>query len=97
MIQLADGTRILRLENLRTSNGPDLKIVLSDAPVIEGKAGWHVFDDNEHAKIANLKGNNGSQNYTIPADLDLTLLRSVSIWCDRFNVSFGAAELVEST
>lgn len=96
VLQLADGSRVLRLENLDTSNGPDLKVVLSDAPVIEGKAGWHVFDDNEHAKIANLKGNKGSQNYGIPTDLDLSVLRSVSIWCDRFNVSFGAAELVES-
>jgi hypothetical protein len=94
VLQIADGSRVLRLENLDTSNGPDLKVVLSDAPVIEGKAGWHVFDDNEHVKIANLKGNKGSQNYEIPADLDLAVLRSVSIWCDRFNVSFGAAELV---
>ncbi|HUR04883.1 MAG TPA: DM13 domain-containing protein, partial [Nonomuraea sp.] len=93
VLQLADGSRVLRLENLDTSNGPDLKVVLSDAPVLEGKAGWHVFDDNEHAKIGNLKGNKGSQNYEIPAGLDLTDLRSVSIWCDRFNVSFGAAAL----
>lgn len=96
VLQLADGSRVLRLENLDTSNGPDLKVVLSDAPVIEGKPGWHVFDDDQHLKIGNLKGNKGSQNYAIPAEVDLTLLRSVSIWCDRFNVSFGAAELVES-
>lgn len=96
VLQLSDGSRVLRLENLNTSNGPDLKVVLSDAPVIEGKAGWHVFDDDQHVKIGNLKGNKGSQNYVIPPEVDLTLLRSVSIWCDRFNVSFGAAELVES-
>ena len=95
VLQLADGSRVLRLENLDTSNGPDLKVVLSDAPVIPGKAGWHVFDDGQHVKIGNLKGNKGSQNYVIPAEVDLALLRSVSIWCDRFNVSFGAAELVE--
>lgn len=93
VLQLADGSRVLRLENLDTSSGPDLKVVLSDAPVIEGRDGWHVFDDNEHAKIGNLKGNKGSQNYVIPAGVDLSVLRSVSIWCDRFNVSFGAAAL----
>lgn len=96
VLQLSDGSRVVRLENLETSNGPDLKVVLSDAPVIPGKAGWHVFDDDQHVKIGNLKGNKGSQNYVIPAEVDLALLRSVSIWCDRFNVSFGAAELVES-
>ncbi|MGQ0465182.1 MAG: DM13 domain-containing protein [Sporichthyaceae bacterium] len=93
VLRLADGSRVLRLENLDTSNGPDLKVVLSDAPVIPGKPGWHVFDDNEHHKIANLKGNRGSQNYAIPAGLDLAKLTSVAIWCDRFNVSFGAAAL----
>jgi hypothetical protein len=93
VLRLPDGSRVLRLENLDTSNGPDLKVVLSDAPVIPGKRGWHVFDDNEHRKIGNLKGNKGSQNYVIPADVDLTRLTSVSIWCDRFNVSFGAAAL----
>jgi hypothetical protein len=35
VIQLADGTRVLRIENLDTSNGPDLKVWLSDADVIE--------------------------------------------------------------
>jgi hypothetical protein len=93
ILRLADGSRVLRLENLDTSNGPDLKVVLSDAAVKPGKAGWHVFDDNVHVKLAGLKGNKGSQNYVIPADVDLADFRSVSIWCDRFNVSFGAAEL----
>jgi hypothetical protein len=40
-----------------------------------------------------LKGNHGSQNYPLPPGLDLTRYTSVSIWCDRFEVSFGAAEL----
>ena len=93
ILRLADGSRVLRLENLDTSNGPDLKVVLSDAAVKPGKAGWHVFDDNKHVKIANLKGNKGSQNYVLPGDVNLRDFRSVSIWCDRFNVSFGATEL----
>jgi hypothetical protein len=35
----------------------------------------------------------GNQNYAIPAVVDLADFRSVSIWCDRFNVSFGTAPL----
>lgn len=97
VLRLADGSRVLRLEDLDTSNGPDLKVVLSDAPVLAGRPGWHVFDDDAHVKLANLKGNRGSQNYAIPAGVDLAALRSVSIWCDRFNVSFGAAALTPST
>ena len=93
VLELADGRRILRLQDLRTSNGPDVKVWLSDAEVRPGSDGWRVFDDGAYADLGRLKGNVGSQNYAVPADVDLTVLRSVSLWCDRFDVSFGAAEL----
>lgn len=93
VLQLADGTRVLRIEGLDTSDGPDLKVWLSDAPVIDGEDGWRVFDDGAYADLGSLKGNKGNQNYPIPADVDLQDLTSISIWCDRFDVSFGAAEL----
>jgi hypothetical protein len=96
ILELPDGSRVLRIEDLDTSNGPDLKVWLTDAPVIEGRAGWGVFDDGAWVDLGPLKGNQGSQNYRIPDDVDLTAFSSVSIWCDRFNVSFGAAELVAS-
>lgn len=93
LVRLADGSHVVRLENLDTSNGPDLRVWLTDAPVKEGAAGWHVFDDGKHVSLGKLKGNKGSQNYALPRDMDPSSYRSVSIWCDRFDVSFGAAEL----
>lgn len=93
LIRLPDGSRTLRLEDLDTSNGPDLRVWLSDAPVKEGVAGWSVFDDGKHVSLGRLKGNKGDQNYGIPADVNLADYRSVTIWCDRFDVSFGAAAL----
>lgn len=93
LIQLADGSRVLRLEDLDTSDGPKLEVWLTDAPVIEGVDGWFVFDDGDHFSLGALKGNLGSQNYEIPDDLDLSRFSSVSIWCVTFAVSFGAAEL----
>jgi hypothetical protein len=94
ILELADGSRVLRIEDLDTDNGPDLKVWLTDAPVIDGPSGWFVFDDGDYADLGSLKGNKGSQNYAIPADVDLADLTSLTIWCDRFNVSFGAAELI---
>lgn len=94
IIELADGTRVLRLEDLQTSDGPQLEVWLSDQPVIDGVAGWGVFDDGAVANLGALKGNVGNQNYKIPADVDLADYSSVSIWCARFSVSFGAAELI---
>ncbi|MFF8293480.1 DM13 domain-containing protein [Streptomyces sp. NPDC016309] len=96
IVRLADGTHTLRLEGLDTSNGPDLRVWLSDAPVKEGKAGWGLFDDGKYVNLAQLKGNKGDQNYPLPADLDVSAYTSVSIWCDRFDVSFGAAEIVRT-
>ncbi|MEV6397483.1 DM13 domain-containing protein [Streptomyces sp. NPDC051907] len=93
ILALADGSRVLRLENLETSNGPDLRVLITDAAVVDGKDGWHVFDDGKHVRLGKLKGNKGDQNYALPAGLALDAYTSVSIWCDRFDVSFGAAEL----
>ncbi|MEU9714383.1 DM13 domain-containing protein [Streptomyces sp. NPDC047976] len=93
VVRLPDGSRVLRIEGLDTSNGPDVRVWLTDAPVKEGTAGWYVFDDGKHVSLGALKGNKGDQNYPIPADVNLSEYTSVSIWCDRFDVSFGAAAL----
>jgi hypothetical protein len=61
--------------------------------VIASSDGWHVFDDGQYRSLGSLKGNHGNQNYPIPDTVDLDEFRSVAIWCDRFNVSSGAAEL----
>ncbi|MET9394549.1 DM13 domain-containing protein [Streptomyces sp. NPDC006624] len=96
LVRLPDGSHVVRLEDLDTSNGPDLRVWLTDAPVRDGRAGWHVFDDGEHVSLGRLKGNKGSQNYPVPAGVDPSRFTSVSIWCDRFDVSFGAAELARA-
>ncbi|MFF9011470.1 DM13 domain-containing protein [Streptomyces sp. NPDC014870] len=93
LIRLADGSLTLRLEDLDTSNGPDLRVWLTDAPVKEGIAGWRVFDDGKYLSLGKLKGNKGDQNYPLPPGTDPSAFTSVTIWCDRFDVSFGAAAL----
>lgn len=97
ILQYSDGSRILRIENLNTSNGPKLEVWLTDAPVIEGLDGWRVFDDGKFINLGALKGNIGSQNYSIPSELDLDDYSSISIWCERFSVSFGAAALIPTS
>ena len=86
------GVRFLRLEDFRTDNGPDLNVYLSDAPP-DAPAG--AFDD-DFVDLGDLKGNVGSQNYEIPAGLDLDRYSTVAIWCVRFGVVFGAADLIAS-
>ena len=97
LMRLSDGSQVLRLENLDTSDGPKLVVLLADAPVIGNSDGWHVFEQGRHVNLGALKGNSGSANYAVPAGVDVMGLDSVSIWCDRFDVSFGAAELKPSS
>jgi hypothetical protein len=93
VVRHPDGRHQLELVDLDTSDGPDLRVWLSDQPVRAGTAGWRVFDDGRWVELGELKGNRGNQVYDIPASADLASLRSVSIWCKRFAVSFGAAAL----
>ncbi len=83
------GQRFLRFEDFRTDNGPDLNVYLSTAPP-DASAGQ--FDD-DFIDLGDLKGNVGSQNYEIPIDVDLDHYSTVAIWCVRFGVVFGVADL----
>ncbi|WP_446216838.1 DM13 domain-containing protein [Micromonospora sp. IBHARD004] len=93
IVRGADGRYRLELVGLDTSNGPDLHVWLTDQPVRGGPSGWKVFDDGRRVELGPLKGNRGDQAYDLPAGTDPTGLTSVSIWCERFAVSFGAAPL----
>ena len=88
-----DGSHQLVLEDLATSNGPDVRVWLSAGPVIEGKDGWFTAADHAHLEVAPIKGNLGNQVYDLPAGTDPAAWTSVVLWCEDFGVSFGAAEL----
>lgn len=58
----------------------------------------NVTPDTEVAKtmfvdLGRLKAFKGSQNYPIPAGVDLGRLGSVVIWCEQFNVLISPARL----
>jgi hypothetical protein len=89
VLGLADGSRIVRLEGLDTDNGPDLYLYLSTSPADGAEGGF----DDDIANLGRLLGNQGDQNYDLPADVDLGRFASVVIWCDRFDSAFGAANL----
>jgi hypothetical protein len=84
VVRAADGSHRLELVGLSTSDGPDLRVWLSDRPATA---------DGRHVELGRLKGNRGDQAYPIPAGTDLAAYRTVTIWCIRFSVSFGAATL----
>lgn len=87
--ELADGSRILRLEDLEVTNGPQLHVYL--AP-IDG-TGVPDVDAAGAVDLGPLKGNVGNQNYDIPAGVDLDRPTAVVVWCVPFRVTFATAVL----
>lgn len=81
--------RILRFEDFRVTNGPQLHVFLSKNVPTSIFAGLE-----EDIDLGPLKGNIGNQNYEIPADLDLSEYRSAVIYCVPFGVVFSSAELL---
>jgi hypothetical protein len=88
--QLADGKRTLRLTEFETSNGPDVHVYLTAAEIEKGS---DAIKAAGFIDLGSMKGNKGDQNYDIPAGVDLRKYRNVTIWCARFGVNFGQAEL----
>jgi len=89
VLGLPDGSRYLRLEDLQTSSGPDVHVVLS--PVAAGTDD-HAYS-HDLLELGDLQGNQGNQNYPIPAGTDLAKYRSAVIYCRRFSVGFAVAGL----
>jgi hypothetical protein len=87
------GNLRLELVDLDTSNGPDLRVWLSDQPVKADKSGWRVFGTGQRVEVGALKGNKGDQTYAIPDDRRQWTVRSVVIWSGRHDVAYGAAAL----
>jgi hypothetical protein len=87
-----DGKEYLRLSDFTTSNGPDVHVILVRA---ENKALEQeiVKGDLERVELGTLKGNQGDQNYDLPAAVDLNQYQAVAIYCERFHAIFGVARL----
>ena len=83
---------MLRLTNFKTSNGPDVHVILVAAKDADDDANF-LKSNTPRVELGALKGNEGDQNYAIPAGTDLSKFQTVSIYCERFDANFGAAPL----
>lgn len=81
-------TLILRLDPFTVTNGPDLHVILVRHPSPKTPR-----DVEGYLEVAKLKGNLGSQNYTLPAGVEVADYRTVVIYCMPFHVVFATAPL----
>ncbi len=82
ILHLQGGNSVLRLEDFKSTNGPDLYVYLSTDK-----------QASDFVSLGKLKANIGNQNYDIPTDTDLAKYDTVLVWCKQFSVLFGSAEL----
>lgn len=87
-----EGKQYLRLTDFTTSNGPDVHVLLAraedktlDQDIVKGGL--------DSVELGPLKGNQGDQNYDLPATADLNQYQAVLIYCERFHAIFGVAKL----
>lgn len=83
VIPLDSGESVLRLENFKATNGPDLYVYLSTDK-----------QASDFVNLGRLKASSGNQNYEIPSGTDLSKYDNVLIWCKAFGVLFGSSQLV---
>jgi electron transfer DM13 len=86
VVRLRDGSRVLTLTHFSTSPGPDLRVRL-----VVGRSEDGGSDGARD--LGALKGNKGSQQYALPAGLDLRRYDAVVIWCRAFSAGFAKADL----
>lgn len=88
----ADGKEYLRLTDFSTSNGPDVHVLLarSDDASLKQEI---VKEQLDSIELGPLKGNQGDQNYGLPASIDLEKYDAAVIYCERFHAVFGVARL----
>ncbi len=82
LVKLGD-KHFLRLSSFHTSNGPDVRVYITDG----GKPG------QQSVALGSLKGNIGDQFYELPGTYKPGPHDAVAIWCERFAVGFGKADL----
>ena len=90
LFRLTDSENVLRLENLKVTNGPDLRVYLVRHPDPSESSD---VKKGEYVDLGPLKGNIGNQNYAIPAGTDVAQFASAVVWCRAFGVLFASAPL----
>lgn len=90
VVQRGDRTFIVFGDDFRAANGPDLKISLSPKSVSE-VSGKTAVDGS--INIGELKATKGTQEYEIPAGINLDDYSSVLVHCEAYSVLWGGGDL----
>ena len=93
IFDLPGANKLLRLENFRVTNGPELHVILTQHPDPDRHSD---LEEAGFVDLGLLKGNVGNQNYEIPEDVNVADQQSVVIYCYPFRVVFSVATLADA-
>ncbi|GAB5454232.1 MAG: hypothetical protein Hens2KO_04610 [Henriciella sp.] len=88
--QRGDKTFIVFSDDFRAANGPDLKIFLSPKSIADA-TGKNAVDGS--INIGELKKTKGTQEYEVPANINLADYGSVLVHCEAYSVLWGGGDL----
>ncbi|HJV09073.1 MAG TPA: DM13 domain-containing protein [Acidimicrobiales bacterium] len=88
--ELANGTRVIRLEDFFVSINSDLELRLSELtdPTSTDEVAKAPFK-----VVAPLKATVGNMNYEVPKDVDVARYKSIVIWCEITRNAYAAASI----
>lgn len=81
IVKAGNVTKIILPQNFSVSSVPDPKLGF-------GNNGYRAG-----TLFAKLSRNSGTQEYVVPANVDLSKFNEVWIWCERFNIAVAVAKL----
>lgn len=84
-LRTTGGQAELHLIGANIQSGPALAVYVTTTP--------GALKVDGAVRLGPLTALTGDQTYRLPAGTDPATIRSVLIWCDRFAVAFGAADL----
>ncbi len=86
-------TRTVKLTGFETGMGPQLHLYLVPDGATSNSAVKAAVESHNIVDLGTLKSIKGNQSYTVPAGTKVGKGASVVVWCDKFDVVFGAATL----
>ncbi len=91
IFQQADNTLLMRFEDFAMTNAPDVRVFLS--PASEPQTPEEMRANETAVEVEPLRGSVGNQNYTLPNNVDLSLVRSVVIYSAELDLIYTYAPL----
>jgi hypothetical protein len=88
--ELADGSRLIRLEDFFVSLNSDLELRLSE---LADPKSTEAAANAPFKVVAPLKATVGTMNYPVPKDIDVSRYSSIVIWCEITRNAYAAATI----